>query len=901
MLKEKTKLLEEIRESEEKYRNLFKNSMEGIFTVDIEGNITSCNKTMEEILGYTTGELMAFNYRDYMDPETADYIFQRYNELFRTGRPIHDLCYEIIRKNGERRIVEGYVSLIKKGKWIEGFHGSIRDVTEQKEVEKALLESERKYKALFEEAAKTRDFLETILETSLDMVVTLDKKGIITFANRVTLEISGFEGEGLLGRHVSEFYDRGMERAREIGDILARGEKLRNYKVNLINREGKEIPVSISGTLLKNREGEIIGTLGFFRDITPLVAAEEELRTSEKKYRDLLQNSSDMILMMDMEGRYTSFNRAAEERSGYAEGEILGQDSLFLSISDMEKVKAGIRKLLKGERYEPFAVVVNTRKGQLVADLSISLVWEKDRAIGFMGIMRDITDKKRMEEYLKASEKRYRDLVQNSVDMILTMDMQGRYTLFNRAAEEKLGCTEGEILGKDSLFLSRDDIEKTKTGVRKLLKGEQVKPFEVIVNIKEGQIIAEMNISLIWEKDRAVGMMGIVRDITDKKRMEEDLKTFVERYQRLLQNSSDLIYTVDMEGRFTSFNRKGEEITGFAEKDILGKHAPMLVPQDALEKTEAVIKKLLKDEKSEPFEISVHKLGKGSFTGELSLSLIWERERVIGTMGIVRDITEKRRAEEELRKKNEELESFAHSVSHDLKAPVISIQGFSSILLTNYLDKLDEAGKRYLTRIQSNTQKMQAIIADLLEFSKINMVVNNFEDVSSQQIITDVLTVFGPRLKDLKVDIQRKLPAIRVNRTRIYQVFENLIGNSIAYMGDTEDPMIEIGCEPRGEFHEFYVRDNGIGIAPQYHQKIFQIFQRLNDVGVEGTGIGLAIVTRIIESQGGFIRVESEKGKGATFYFTLPGAPDQEGHAPSWPKMIKNNSNYSGRHKGAKA
>ena len=761
ILREKTKLMEEeIRESEEKYRNLFKNSMEGVFTVDIEGKITSCNRVMEEILGYTTGELMALNYRDYMDPETVDYVFQRYNELFRGGRPIQDLCYEIIRKDGERRIVEGYVSLIKKGKWIEGFQGSLRDVTEQKSMEKVLLESERGYKALFEEARETRDFLETILATSPDMVVTTDRKGFITFVNRAAVEVLGYKKEELLGRHASEFYVRGMETAREIKGILTRNEELRHYRMKFINREGEERWASLSSALLKDNEGKVIGTLGFFRDITPLVAAEEELRTSERRYRDLLQNSSDMILMMDMEGRYTLINRAAEEGLGYTTEEVVGKDSLLLSRSDIERAKAEIRKLLKGERCEPFEVVVNTRKGQIICELSVSLIREKDRASGFMAILRDITEKRRAEEELRGS---------------------------------------------------------------------------------------------------------------------------MERYQRLLENSSDLIYTVDMEGRFASFNRVGEEITGFAEKDILGKHASVLVPQDALEKTEAEIRKLLKGEKSERFEANIRKFGKGLFIGEMNISLIREGERAIGTMGIVRDITEKRRAEEELRKKNEELENFVYSVSHDLKAPVVSIQGFSSILLTSsYLDKLDEAGKRYLSRIQSNATRMQMIIADLLEFSRIGMTVNNFEDVSPRQIITDVLNVFGPRLKGLKVDIQRELPAVRGNRNRIYQVFENLIGNSIAYMGDTESPMIKIGCEPRGEFHEFYVRDNGIGIDLKYHQKIFQIFQRLKDAGVEGTGIGLAIVKRIVESHGGSVRVESEKGKGATFYFTLPKA--QEGHAPSWPE-----------------
>ncbi|MBW2595753.1 MAG: GHKL domain-containing protein [Deltaproteobacteria bacterium] len=147
-----------------------------------------------------------------------------------------------------------------------------------------------------------------------------------------------------------------------------------------------------------------------------------------------------------------------------------------------------------------------------------------------------------------------------------------------------------------------------------------------------------------------------------------------------------------------------------------------------------------------------------------------------------------------------------------------------------------------------------------------------FEDVPSAKIIRNVLDVLGPQLKKrgIKVDVQGRLPVIHCDRNRIYQVFENLIQNSIKYMGDTESPVIEIGCKKRDGFHEFYVKDNGIGIDPKYHQKIFQIFQRLKEVDTKGTGVGLATVERIAEVHGGSVRVESERGKGATFYFTVP-------------------------------
>ena len=211
-------------------------------------------------------------------------------------------------------------------------------------------------------------------------------------------------------------------------------------------------------------------------------------------------------------------------------------------------------------------------------------------------------------------------------------------------------------------------------------------------------------------------------------------------------------------------------------------------------------------------------------------------------------------------------------ISHDLRAPAVSIQGFSSILLSDFQDKINDTGKRYLTRIQDNVRRMEILIDDLLEFSRIGRVAGTFEDVPSAEIIRNVLNVLGPQLKKrgIKVNVQSSLPIIHCEKTRIFQVFENLIQNSIKYMGDTESPVIEIGCKKRGWFHEFYVKDNGIGIDPAYHQKIFQIFQRLKEVDTKGTGIGLAVVEKIAEIHGGSVRVESEKGKGATFWFSVP-------------------------------
>ena len=235
-----------------------------------------------------------------------------------------------------------------------------------------------------------------------------------------------------------------------------------------------------------------------------------------------------------------------------------------------------------------------------------------------------------------------------------------------------------------------------------------------------------------------------------------------------------------------------------------------------------------------------------------------------------REITERRHAEKDLRKINANLESFVHIVSHDLKTPTISIRGFSSRLLKNHQEGLGEKGRKYVEQIDASARRMEALVSDLLELSRIGQVASTFDDVSSLEIVKNVSSGLQDRLKDegIKLVVAHNLPTIYCDRKRIYQVFENLLVNAIKSTRRADNPRIEIGYRDSGSHGQFYLRDNGIGIDPKHHRKIFEIFHRVEDE--EGTGLGLAIVERIVASHGGKVWVESEKGKGATFYFTLP-------------------------------
>lgn len=229
-------------------------------------------------------------------------------------------------------------------------------------------------------------------------------------------------------------------------------------------------------------------------------------------------------------------------------------------------------------------------------------------------------------------------------------------------------------------------------------------------------------------------------------------------------------------------------------------------------------------------------------------------------------------ANEAIEQSKRELESFVYTASHDLKAPVVSLYGMASVLMEDYGDKLDDKGKHYLQRLISNASFMEQLITDLLEFSRVGRREEKPEQLETEEIIKSVLDqcYASIQARSVKIICAPSLPSIFFDRTRLTQVFLNLISNGIKFMGNQADPTVEIGGRKTDRFVEFYVKDNGIGIDPQHHHLIFGVFQRLKEVEVEGTGIGLAVVKKIVDLAGGKIWFESKKGEGATFFFQLP-------------------------------
>ena len=353
------------------------------------------------------------------------------------------------------------------------------------------------------------------------------------------------------------------------------------------------------------------------------------------------------------------------------------------------------------------------------------------------------------------------------------------------------------------------------------------------------------------------------------------------RLKALVETAVDAIITIDQDGIIHSFNPAAEEIFGYESEEIIGRNVSELMPQPHRDKHDGYIQRYLETGQKRIIGIGREVEGirrDGSrFPMELAVSELDLGGRTMFT-GIVKDISERKEAErerkeliEQLEQKNAELERFTYTVSHDLKSPLITIKGFAGMLVSDAekgdIDRLREDSRR----IADAAEKMKGLLDELLELSRIGRVVNPSEDVDLSELAVETIELLSGPIdeKGVDIDVAPDLPVVYGDRVRLQEVFQNLIENAVKFLGEAEEPRIEIGTEERAGRDVIFVRDNGKGVAEEYLDKVFGLFEQL-DPREAGSGVGLTLVQRIVDVHGGRIWVDSEgEGEGATFYFTL--------------------------------
>jgi PAS domain S-box-containing protein len=363
--------------------------------------------------------------------------------------------------------------------------------------------------------------------------------------------------------------------------------------------------------------------------------------------------------------------------------------------------------------------------------------------------------------------------------------------------------------------------------------------------------------------------------------MTENLeKTTVskEYFDSIVRNMSDILIVADKNLGIETINNAGIELFGYSRKELIGRPLFDLIEKN--ESVDSINSAIITTDEFKNFEIKLRRKGKKSILSLFSTAAVKNSEgKTKYFICTAKDISERKRAEDELKEYtkrieyiNKELDSYSYIVSHDLKEPLRSINAFSRFIMDDYKDKLDETGRKYLERIQKNAVRIQNIIEDFVEISNLEKFKNPFEEIRVESIIDEVKLRLEKEIaqKNARIIINGELPVICCDCSRFTSVFVNLVSNAIKF-ADKDPPVIEIGCKNKGEYFEFYVKDNGPGIEEQYFERIFRLFQRLvKREEYEGIGVGLTIVKKIIDLHKGEVWVESKVGEGATFYFTLP-------------------------------
>ena len=478
-------------------------------------------------------------------------------------------------------------------------------------------------------------------------------------------------------------------------------------------------------------------------------------------------------------------------------------------------------------------------------------------------------------------------IAENSNDIICTVDEEGRFVWINQAVREIAGFEPFELTGRsiiDCVF--EDDQIKTAEITKKIVDGERVKNFVTRFYHKNGKVIS-IEWSATLDDDEHL-VYCIARDITEKKELEElvektrqraqiEFKNLYAERNRILESISDAFFAVDRDWTVTYWNREAETVLGTKSSDIVGKNL-WDVYKDAVNLDfYHQYHKAMKTGKTVNFEEYYPAVKKWfevtAYPSEIGLSVYFKdvtgrKESEESMLRLNKDL---KRQAKELSISNAELEQFAYVASHDLQEPLRMVTSFLTQLQKNYQDQLDERANKYIHYAVDGSKRMRQIILDLLEFSRVGKSLNDLEKIDLNRLIDEIGSLYKEKIdeKGAKI-IKKELPVIYSHRTALFQIFQNLISNSLKYAKESEPPVIDIVAEEHEEVYQFTIGDNGIGIDEEYFDKVFIIFQRLHGRGeYSGSGMGLAIVKKWIESLGGQIWLRSKNGEGTKFTFTI--------------------------------
>lgn len=681
-------------------------------------------------------------------------------------------------------------------------------------------------------------------------------------------------------------------------------------------------------------EGEVAGAIESIRDITEQRRNQQELRWSEARYRELVESINDIVYVIDPAGTITYVSPVILQVSGYSQQDVIGRS--YLELVHLEDRAIALERLeaLAAGRDGPSEFRMHTRSGEerWVRSYTHPVVVD-GRVTELRGVLTDITARKIAETSLRRSEALLARMADATPFGYYVFDPQDDRILYVndrfcsiwgvedlserlRAAEvrhsEIASHLRGLVPGPDSFPDAQGPTGdgEGRGGTEEeieLLDGRTIRRFQTLIRDEEGRFFAHLHLCEdISEHRRLVAELREYRDrledlvrqrTAELTRTNDELRREIrerllatrarveseERFSRIFQQAPIGMALFSLENRFLRVNEALCRITGYCREELLAMGPFDITHPDDVEAGRELSEQVIRG-KIEGYVREKRYLRKDGTAVCVQVTIGPVRDPAGGSVSLlsmVEDVTERKKNEEQLRvyagalqESNQDLQRFAYAASHDLQEPLRTIVSFTQ-LLERRLAGLDEPEVReFLEFIIDGGTRMQHLIQDLLVYSRVVTTGQPLEPTDAGRAVEDTLRALGAAIMESGARVTvGPLPKVKSDPGQLRQVFANLVGNAIKYRLPGRPPEIRVTAEPDGAFWRFEVSDNGIGIAPDNQARIFEVFQRLHTrAEYEGTGIGLAVVKRIVERHGGRIWVESRPGEGSSFFFTMPAA-----------------------------
>jgi PAS domain S-box-containing protein len=757
----------------------------------------------------------------------------------------------------------------------------LSDITERKRAEAELRESDQVF--------------HTLTDAMPQMVWMCSPDGLCFYFNQQWVDYTGLTFAESYGHGWNTpFHPDDKSAAWNGWDLAVRTGETYRIESRLRAADGQYRWFLMRGLSLRDDAGQITKWLGTCTDIDELKRAQQTLSRANAYNRSLLEASLDPMVTIAPDGKVTDVNEAAETAVGLPRGQLIGSDFSDY-FTEPEKARAGYHLAFAEGSILDYPLAIRHVSGRITDVLYNASTYrdEQGNVIGVFAAARDITEHKRAAEALQVSEARFRAVLSNIPHRIYLKDLDLKFLLCNESLARDNGITTDSIVGKSAYDLHPPALaERYEANDRDVLQSGQVHELEENYPIRgEDRTIHTTKVPMRNEQGKITGLLGIFADITDQKQAVETIRLQAEQYVAILAASADGFWLIDADGTVLDASDTLCRMTGYTRDELLAMRLSDIEATETPEQMEAHARRV-SEAGFERFETRHRRKDGTIFDAEVSV-VGWGAKLV----AFVRDISARKTSEAELNgyrqhleesvtartadlaqanlalaDANKELEAFAYSVSHDLRAPLRAIDGFSQILVEDYGDKLDAEGRHVIEVVRDGTTRMGRLIDDILDFSRIGRKDLAKSDADMAALATEALHDLGPEMAGRSIEMKiGTLPHVRGDPRMLERVWGNLLNNAVKFTGKQPHALIEVGARTENGETVFFVKDDGAGFDMQYVDKLFGTFQRLHGAQeFPGTGIGLAIVKRIITKHGGRVWAEGKIGAGATVYFALP-------------------------------